>query len=116
MIDLSDFPKPLGYGLLNVDTGKLRPTTYVHPETAAAGAAAKTSRYTPLVAVPLFGPEALVAYAEAAAEEARKARVLAAALENAEKAVRAEVIALRNQLAEIRGRELAEKHAKMGES
>jgi hypothetical protein len=104
-------PMPCAYGLLNVHTGRLRtPNVYVKQEAAEAAAAAKTSKFVTLVAVPLFGPEAIVAATEAAVEEARVAKVQAEGSAHGERNLRAENIALRNEIATLRGRLMAEKH------
>lgn len=94
-------PTPLAYGLLNVTTGKLILTNvYARYEVAVAGAQRTTNRFRTVVAIPLFGPEALALMQE---------RIDVAS--GAENALRQENIHLRNQIAELRGRVVAEAHA-----
>lgn len=104
---MTDQPSPLAFGLYNPATGKLDPRAYVHEEAALAGALRQTNQWRTFVAIPLFGPDALVEL-DAQLQSAKRAM---AAAQHAENALRLEAIDLRNQLAVRRGQEVAASHA-----
>lgn len=98
---MGETPTPLAYGLLDLTKPRLILTNvYASPETAAAGAARMTNHWRTVVAIPLFGPDALTLMQEQV-ETSR----------NAEASLRREAIHLRNQLAEMRGQAVAADHA-----
>lgn len=102
--------QPLAYGLLNVETMKLRGSIYVRETTAQAAAADKSSRFATLTAIPLFGPDALVTATEESEARACKAEAQAAASAQAETSMRGEVVVLRNEIAALKGQLMMKKH------
>jgi hypothetical protein len=92
---------PLAYGLFELPKARLILTNvYAGSETAAAAAARLTNGWRTVMAIPLFGPDALVTLQDHL--EASR---------TAEETLRREAIHLRNQMAERRGQAVAEAHA-----
>lgn len=94
-------PTPLAYGLLDITKLKLVLTNvYASEDTAQAGAIRLTNQWRTVIAIPLFGPEALTAMQA----QLRASRT-------AEDSLRRETIQLRNEAAVRRGHEVADAHA-----